>query len=1376
MSSISQKLDQLTPLQRAVYALKETRSKLEQLEHQQTEPIAIIGMGCRFPGGAHDPESFWQLLHHGVDAIGEVPSQRWDIDAYHDPNPETPGKMYARQGGFLQADVEEFDAEFFGLAPREVVSMDPQQRLLLEVSWEALENAGVAADQLVGSQTGVFVGMTTNDYAQRVMFDHPSAIDVYTATGNALNAATGRLSYILGLQGPSMTIDTACSSSLVAIHLACQNLRTQECRLALAGGVNLMLSPQVTIAMSKLRALAADGRCKTFDATADGYGRGEGCGMIVLKRLSDAMADGDRILALIRGSAVNQDGRSSGLTVPNGLAQQKVIRAALAMAQVEPAQVSYVEAHGTGTPLGDPIEVKTLGTVFGQGRSAEQPLMVGSVKTNIGHLESAAGIAGLIKVVLAMQHQEIPPHLHLTELNPHIVGQQTPVMIPTEPISWQEDSAHRRLAGVSSFAFTGTNAHLILQEAPVKESATTTVERPVHLLALSAKTGEALKTLAGRWESYLERHPSLSLADVCFSANTGRGHFAHRLAVVADSLGEVRQQLAALAAGKEQAGELLPTSKPKVVFLFTGQGSQYVGMGRQLYETQPTFRQALDRCAEILRPYLDVPLLEILYPDTDPTNPKSKIQNPKLNQTAYTQPALFALEYALAQLWRSWGIEPDVVMGHSVGEYVAACIAGVFNLEDGLKLIAARGRLMQALPPNGKMVAVFADEAKVAEAIEPYRAEVSIAALNSPKNTVISGEGDAVQAVLQQLEVEGIEFRPLKVSHAFHSPLMEPMLAEFERVASEIEYSAPQMGLISNLSGQLVGGNEVTSASYWCRHIRAAVRFSASMETLYGQGYEVFVEIGPHPVLLGMGRQCLPEGAGVWLSSLKRGRKDWQQLLQSLGLLYERGMEVDWCGFDRDYQRHRLSLPTYPFQRQRYWLDAGKHQPTRIAVFSRQLAHPLLEQRLPSPLLQIQFESQFCLESLPLVADHQLYGTPLLNFVLYLEMALAGAREALGKKAAVIEDVFISQALTFSNMESKSVQLILEPESSEKTSFQIFSLTNSEANVQAAWTLHASGKLCFIDPPPSTQEPLSLAESQTQFQQEIASSEFYQLMKDRGAKLGPACQWLEKLWREPGKALGQIRLPQTSDEAYESYELPLGVVDACFQLLAASLPDSVENYILSGIESFRFFGYSEGQLWGDASVQLDENNDNNETITGNIRVFDEVGQLVIEVTNAQLRQVSPEVLQRTTKVAKQTNVRQITKGSLSPEKVLAAEPESRQQMLEKYILEELAKALQLPISKLNPEQSLTSLVDSLITVELKNQIEADLQVVVPATKFFEETTISQLAAFVLEQLNLESLTFPLCLEQEDDKTLAQVLSELEGLSEAETRVLLATET
>ena len=931
------------------------------------EPIAIIGIGCRFPG-AKDPESFWQLLHNGVDAITEVPKERWDIDAFYDPEPGTPGKMSTRWGGFLEQ-VDQFEPSFFGISPREVERMDPQQRLVLEVAWEAIENAAIVPSKLSGTQTGVFMAIGNYDYC-RLLAKDITLVNAYDGTGNTLSIAANRLSYILNLRGPSVVTETACSSSLVALHFACRSLQSGESNLCLVGGVSLMLSPEPFITYSHARMMAADGRCKTFDASADGYVRGEGCGVVVLKRLSDAIRDEDNIRAVIRGTAVNQDGLSNGLTAPNGPSQQLVIRQALENAGVTPAQISYVEAHGTGTSLGDPIEVKSLKAVLMQGREPDQPCWIGSAKTNIGHLEAASGMAGLIKVALSLQHKEIPPHLHLKQLNPLISLEGTTFSIPTECQPWSAGT-ERRLAGISAFGFGGTNCHAILEEAPSdfrlpildfgsgstresNESSETneqpsnpkSKERPLHLLSLSAKSEKALGELAQRYEDFLATHPEVSLADVCFTANTARSHFDHRLAVVAESTAQLQETLLAFATGKEAtglvSGQVQSKKRQKIAFLFTGQGSQYVGMGRQLYETQPIFRQALDRCDEILRPYLEQPLLEVLYPDTHSSNPKSKAQNPKLDETAYTQPALFALEYALFQLWKSWGIEPAVVMGHSVGEYVAACVAGVFSLEDGLKLIAARARLMQALPQDGEMVAVFASESQVQTVIQPYAQELSIAAINGPQSTVISGKREAVQDAIATLQAEGVKAKKLTVSHAFHSPLMEPMLTAFEQVASEVSYSLPKIKLISNVTGELATA-EIATPEYWCRHVRQPVRFAAGMETLYQQGYEVFLEIGAKPILLGMGRYCLPEGVGVWLPSLYQGREDWQQLLQSLGALYVRGVAVDWPSFDQDYPRRRLQLPTYPFQRQRYWVDIPENGYAKAGYLSHEKAQsPIL--------------------------------------------------------------------------------------------------------------------------------------------------------------------------------------------------------------------------------------------------------------------------------------------------------------------------------------------------------------------------------------------------------------------------------------------------
>ena len=805
---------ELSPIKRSLLALKQMQAKLEALERARHEPIAIIGMGCRFPG-ADSPEAFWQLLHQGVDAIAPVPPDRWDADAYYDPNPDSPGKICTRDGGFVPH-LQEFDAQFFRISPREACSLDPQQRLLLEVSWEAVENAGLAAQTLAGSQTGVFIGICGTDYWQRLLQRQATEIDAYLTTGNTHSVASGRLSYLFGLNGPSLSIDTACSSSLVAVHLACQSLRQQECHLALAGGVNRILTPEVSINFSKARMLSPDGCCKSFDGGANGFVRAEGCGVVVLKRLSDAVAAGDRILALIRGSAVNQDGRRSGLTAPNGPSQQAVIRQALENSRLEAAQVSFVETHGTGTSLGDPIEVGALSAVF---KFRDQPLLIGSVKTNIGHTEAAAGIASLIKVVLALNHQEIPPNLHFEKPNPQI-NWNVPIKVPTVPVPWH--NAEPRIAGVSAFGFSGTNAHLVIESAPEIHSESFT-ERPVHLLTLSARSEQALGELVQRYEKFLRDNSHVSLADLCFTVNTGRSHFNHRLAIVASSIAELREKLARLTAGEAVGvfqGRVQNTSS-QAAFLFAGEESP-IAIGKELYDTQPAFRATMDRCAAILEPHLDLPLLEILYAD------REKI----INQTGYTQPALFTVQYALAQLWMSWGVTPSVVMGHGIGELVAACVAGVLSLEDALKLSLAWG----------------------------------------------------------------------------HLPSDKPMQS-FAKIAQEINYSKFEIPFVSSITGEVAP--EVATPDYWCRY-RVQPTTLAGMKTLAQFGCEIFIEIGQS-----FGHK--PSKAGVCLQIAIES--DWQQLLQGLGQLYVKGIPIDWLSFNQGYSCRKVALPTYPFQRQRYWFE-----------------------------------------------------------------------------------------------------------------------------------------------------------------------------------------------------------------------------------------------------------------------------------------------------------------------------------------------------------------------------------------------------------------------------------------------------------------------
>ncbi|MCI0395168.1 MAG: acyltransferase domain-containing protein, partial [Chloroflexi bacterium] len=1139
-----------------------------------TEPIAVIGMGCRFPG-ADSPAAFWQLLQGGVDAISEVPPDRWDVEAHYDATPDTPGKTFTRYGGFLNQ-VDGFDASFFGIAPREAVSMDPQQRLLLEVSWEALENAGQRPDKLEGSNTGVFVGICSSDYSRvHLHAGDLTVIDAYAGTGSAFSVGAGRVSYVLGLQGPNMAVDTACSSSLLATHLACQSLRLGECRMALAGGVNLILSPAATVLLSRMRALSADGRCKAFAAAADGYGRGEGCGVVVLKRLADAVADGDRILAVIRGSAVNHDGRSNGLTVPNGLAQQTLLREAARNARIAPDQVDYVEAHGTGTPLGDPIEMRALTAVYGVNRPADTPLVVGSVKTNIGHLEGAAGVASLIKVILALQHEMIPPHLHFVQPSPYIEWDAIPVTIPQHNRPWPAGQK-RRLAGVSSFGFSGTNVHLLLEEAPVSEMRSPRVERPQHVLALSARRVADWPALVEQYERLLARIPEGELANVCYTANTGRAHFPFRLAVPAVSLAQLREQLHNFAPDGANTGSLYgvadPASPPQVALLFAGQGAQYANMGRRLYETQPIFSTALDRCAYLLDAELETPLLSVLF--------SRRGVSPLLDETAYTQPALFALEYALAELWLSWGVKPAVMLGHSVGEYVAACIAGVFSLEDALKLIAARGRLMQALTRRGEMAAVGASQAQVAAALATEQDQLSIAAINGPDSTVISGEPAALARVLARLESDGTAVQRLSVSHAFHSPLMEPMLAEFEEVACTVSYARPAIPLISNVSGRLAQEGEVSNPEYWVRHVREPVQFAAGVQMLHEQGCTHFLEVGPGSTLTALGRRLLPKGAGEWLPSLRRGRDEWSQMLQTLSALYVAGVDVDWAAFDRDYAHRRLDLPTYPFHRERYWLEAPARPspPAASAGAANEAAGGPLGQQIRFPLSRdVVFQSNLQPHTFPF-SEHKIYGTVLVPASGHVSLLLSGAREVIGDRPAVLEDLIFRQALIVPAGEATTMQVIITPDPDGLATCHVFGAVGAIPAAADDWTLHVTGKVRAGEEPAggASLSPTALLQRKARLLAQTPASgvAFYEMMSAQGFDLGPTFCWIDNVWQEGQEALCRMRLPRPGDHTGR-FQLHPGLIDSFFQLIGALFAADKRGaaaYVPIGLEQFRFYG------------------------------------------------------------------------------------------------------------------------------------------------------------------------------------------------------------
>ncbi len=1123
-------------LKDAILELRRMQSKLDTLQNQQTESIALIGMACRFPGGATTPEHYWELLASGQAAVQDIPPDRWIIDDYYDANPDAPGKMYTRSGCFIDR-VADFDAQRFGIAPREAIALDPQQRLLLEVTHEALERAGQPIDQLKGSRTGVFMGVCFDDYGRTsITSGDPTYIDAYSSLGNTRSIAAGRIAYVFGLQGPTLQLDTTCSSSLVALHLACQSLRLRESDRAIVGGVNLILAPEPMIGFCKLKALSPDGHCKPFDASANGYGRGEGCGIVVLKRLSDAIADQDPILAVIRGSAVNHDGASNGLTAPNGLAQQAVIRQALTQAQVTPQDIDYVEAHGTGTVLGDPIEVLALAEVFAQNRL--NPLYIGSVKANIGHLEAAAGVAGLIKLVLSLQHQQIPPHRY-AQPSPHIPWQQLPIALPSQLTPWRGD---RRLAGISSFGMSGTNAHVILESAPtenppvvVPPSPFAEPERPLHLLAISAKTPKALIDLVQRYLDWFIANPDRSLADASFSANTGRSHLEYRLSFVATTLTAAHTSLQAkLVAAIDHPPQKIHHS-PKLAIRFLSERGAYSGMGTLLYQTQPQFRQAIDRCAAQIQPYLGRPLLTQLH--TTKTSPGSALD-------------VFALEYALYHLWQSWGIQPDIVLGEGVGVYVAACVAGVFSLEDALKLVIARDRLC-----------------------------------NQPSDTGRS----------------------------------------LSTVAQDITYHPPQLCLISPQIGEITGA-EITRADTWSFPVPA---FTSALPDLFSAPFSC-------TMLLDIGIQSTPAMSDSvstrHLPGLTAEQSEWDTLLSNLGALYEQGVSVNWVAFDRNYQRRRIDIPTYPFQRQRFWRDRPQ---ASIAI--RSPIHPLLG----SPITlarssQIYFETYLSQTTPTFLKHHRVFGQVILPASAYIEMAIAAGKFLCNAPSITLTSVNIEQMWLVPESTKTSIQCIASPLQSKKAivsyQFEWLSLTtenNTGSNFSPQhWQTHFTTQIqsqC-----PQVISSTDLFEYQSQCTEELSTKTYYQQCQVYGIDYGKDFQTIQTLHRDQQRqqAIAWVQLPSHLTPEIPDYSLHPTLLDGCLQAIGALLPnDSLTAYLPVGCQQLTLYQSAAEGLWSLAQWQ------ERSALTVNLQLVNGTGELIAEMIGLQLKAVNALVRSPATSVS-----------------------------------------------------------------------------------------------------------------------------------------------
>lgn len=1139
------------------------RARRSHVEAADTD-VAVIGMSLRFPG-ADDVDAFWKNLAAGVESMtfftdAEIKRSGIDSRTADDPN-------YVKASSVL-SDIAGFDPDFFGISQREAVLMDPQQRLFLECAWESLEDAGYDPLTYPGL-IGIYAGASMNTYLLNQVMPNRDTIDSRDDLGvTTLDSLGGfqlmigsdkdylptQAAYRLNLRGPAVNVQTACSTTLVTIHLAVRSLLDGECDICLAGGASIKVPQQAGHLFQDGMIVSPDGHCRAFDAKAQGTIFGSGIGIVALKRAKDAMADGDHIYAIVKGTAINNDGATKvGYMSPSGDGQASVAAEALAVANVSPEAISYVEAHGTATELGDPIEIAGLTQAFRGDAPRPHTVAIGSVKTNIGHLQIVSGAAGFIKTALALYHAQIPASLHFERPNPSIDFDSTPFYVNTTLTDWNVPDGMPRLAGVNSLGIGGSNAHVILEEPPDVAVVINERERPAHVLALSGKTEQALWDQVSRYITFLGEQPGARVADVCFTANTGRHHFDYRIAVVGRTLAELRDALAERQRQQREGSAVMaatPGAKPRIVFLFTGQGAQYAGMCRELYETQPAFRRVIEQCQDVLAGELDVPLLDVLYAEDHAE---------LIDQTAYTQPALFAVEYALAELWRSWGVRPDACLGHSVGEYVAACVAGVFSLEDGLRLVAARGRLMQQLPANGAMVMVHADVRTLEPMLAPHAGKLSVAAVNSPSNTVISGTRDALQAVVRSLDAAQVKWQMLPNSHAFHSPLVEPMLDEFERRASAITFSTPSITVISNRDG-LPAGDAIATAAYWRQHAREAVQFMAGITHLERQGPAVFIEIGPHPALLTLARETWSGSGAKWVPGCRRNRSDWDGLLAGVAELHVLGGGINWAGVDQDYGRRRLRLPTYPFQRRVCWMSTPArlenttgHQSVSVRIEAG-TGHDLLSRRIRSAVTI--YETELGADAPSWLGDHRVFDAVVTPASATLEMVLGAATTHFKSRAVTIENAAIHQALLIPKGERRTVQLILEPQDGT-AACRVLALDESSGDEQ--WQLHLSGTISARVPAFTRSAGSSLFQRPANA---TSGEHWYQQCRDWGADFGPAFFSLEWLHRGDAMTSALISVPDHVPQGSGFTIHPI-LLDGALQAAVASLPEGGVHLPLS---------------------------------------------------------------------------------------------------------------------------------------------------------------------------------------------------------------------
>ncbi|MFA1820379.1 SDR family NAD(P)-dependent oxidoreductase [Virgibacillus oceani] len=1198
-----------------IYSMLEETGKADEWEeaNQQTntkDTVGIVGMSCRFPSGANNPEQYWDNLMENRDGISTIPESRWDINEYYSENKKEPGKMYTKKGGFLNVPVDEFDAPFFNISPKEAQSLDPQQRLLLELTWEAFESAGMDINEYKGSNTGVYVGMAGEEYSlAHYKSGDVNKIDAYSLTGTTFSTACGRISYTFGFEGPSMSVDTACSSSLTALHIASKALQNHEVDIAVVAGVNLMISPAVHVCFSKIEAISVDGHSKSFDDAADGYSRSEGGGVLILKRTEEAKADKDPILGVVSGTAVNQDGKSNGLTAPNGASQEKLMNKALKEAGLSEQDIGYIEMHGTGTKLGDPIEVNAVINSYGNLRSNEKPLKIGSVKSNIGHLEAAAGIASIIKVLLSFKHAALPANLNYNTPNSFIDWEKSAIKVVNENMKWKDPV---KRAGINGFGFGGSNAHIILTEPDNKAEEKTEAQTdtdPAYILKLTGKTGNAVKSNGVNSLDFIKNNQQTSLANITYTNNSYKSDFSKRAVITGDSRNDLMQNLDAYINNRHSESVIETADEiglPKLVFLYTGQGSQYIGMGKELYTKFKVFRDAFNECSELFLPYLKESLSELIYSGSFDDN--------YIANTFFAQPLIFSIEYALDQLWESLNIRPDIVIGHSIGEYAAAVRTGIMTLDNAVKLLAKRSSLMSSMP-GGSMTSIFAEKEVAEELIKGYETQVSIAVINAKSNIVVSGEKEAIESITAKAKQRKVEAKPLHVSHAFHSQMMLPIVDEFRDTAASVAFKESQVEFISTKLGRTVKEKEILDADYWSDHITDTVNFHQGMECLKEKENIICLEIGAAKVLSLLAKMALGDESLI-LSSMDRKTNNLKQLYTSVGELYCQGFPVKWRNLYDD-NRSKVELPTYAYDKKSYWLKPN-HQMEKNVISSGSI----LGQKIVTPLLKDTFIYQNTFNSnYPyFMKEHIIFDYAIAPAAAHLSMLFSKAKDFRGDQPLSMENIEFHKPLITGKDDQRTVQYVFENTEPDAIDFNVMSTEEAET-MKGNWSEHCKGTLKELKNKTNEDKTAAIADLENMYPENQAAYTVYDVMEKFGFNLGSGFTRISKVWNNDHCGVCRID-PWDDSPVDEKYEIYPGTVDSILQSLFAVSELSVkmnadtENYnfmtaIPISIGKVIYYYREAKSLW----CHVEAENSQKDGILGNLEVYNEKGEIVLELKN-----------------------------------------------------------------------------------------------------------------------------------------------------------------